>query len=90
MPEPSVRPHRARLSSLALDRVFEAHKDLDAVRQVHAQYVEGCVALLRVARRFETLRENKWSQSVEAMVASLETHARMHILDIAERAGRKP
>ena len=84
----SVKPHKARLSSLALDRVYADHRDLEQVRTVHAHYVEACVALLRVARRFETLHESKWAKSVEAMVASLETHARVHITEIAERAGR--
>lgn len=85
----SVRPHKARLSALALDRVFAQHSDLESVRMVHAQYVEACVALLRVARRFDTLQEAKWAQSIEAQVASLETQARAHITDIAERAGRR-
>lgn len=85
----SVRPHKARLSSLALDAVFERYKDMDAVRTVHAHYVEACVALLRAARRFDTLQEPKWAQNIESHVASLETQARAHILDIAERAGRR-
>ena len=85
----SVKPHKARLSSLALDAVYERYKDLDAVRVVHAQYVEACIAVLRVARRFDTLNEPKWAKSVEEHVASLELQARAHILDIAERAGKR-